>query len=59
MLIYSSLNYPISEFSKNASILGGIMNFEKERADLGRSLIKGNPFKNPRKEDSHVLEKKI
>jgi len=44
MLIYSSLNYPISEFSKNASILGGIMNFEKESADLGRSLIKGNPF---------------
>jgi hypothetical protein len=44
MLIYSSLNYPISEFSKNASILGEIMNFEKERADLGRSLIKGNQF---------------
>jgi hypothetical protein len=35
------------------------MNFEKERADLGRSLIKGNQFKNLRKEDSHVLEKKI
>jgi hypothetical protein len=59
MLIYSSLNYPISEFSKNASIFGGIMNFEKESADLGRSLIKGNQFKNPRKEDYHVLEKKI